>query len=431
MKNKIGKLMSAFDHIDSRFIGEAMEFYGEKTAMKTSFAKKTNRFIAAASAAAACLLLVALVLSSVLIRSEQQVYNPSDLPAESNGVEVVDTPESDGTVGMLYEVREDGKTARFVSFGSSTEETVVIASTYDGLPVVEMIMGPYWDHRNSGGYVKMAESSKYGSVYVKNLIISDTVEIFDDTILKCCPNLESVYIGAKVGKMRSWGFSSGEFEKVVKLEVSPENETYMSSGNCIIEKATGTLFRGCETSVIPADGSVKIIGADAFFGVIGLTSIEIPESVTAIERQAFAWTGIESIVLPAGLKKMGNNAFMGCMELVSVDLNGFTVIPAFAFDDCVSLKEVNGSENIVEIGQDAFFFCTDLESITFSTALKKIGATAFYACKAEIVFEGTQAEWNSIELHEKWNGHTDADCLIKKVICTDGEFVPVSLPLNK
>ena len=425
MKNKNEKLMSAFDHIDSRYIGEAMEYYGEKTAKKPAFAKKINRYVAIASAAAACLLIAALALPSLLIEREQGSYNPPPLRAEDTNSEVQTPPEHDGTKGLVYEIREDGETARFVSFGACTEETVVIATTYDGLPVVEMIMGPYHDHRNSGDNVHMNAMSSYGSKDVKHLIISDTVEKFDDIIMKCCPNIESVYIGAKVEKLRTWLFSSGEGEKIEKIEVSPDNEIYMSSGNCIIEKAPKTLIRGCKTSVIPADGSVEIIGRNAFSGALGLTHIEIPDCVTAIKGSAFSFTNLESITLPASLQEMGTSVFDFCDDLVSVDLNGYTVLPKMTFWSCDGLKEVKGSENLVEIQDDSFGHCMGLESITFGKALKKIGYGAFYACKAEITYEGTVEEWNAIEKDEKWQVYTDADWVLKKIVCTDGEIIPI------
>ena len=425
MKNKNEKLMTAFDHIDSRYIGEAMEYYAEKPAKKPVFTKKMNRFVAVASAAAACLLIVALALPALLIEREHGSYTPTDVRADDTNAEVQTPPEYDGTKGLIYEIREDGETARFVSFGACTEETVVIASTYDGKPVVEMIMGPYWDHINSGDNVRMNAMSSYGSKDVKHLIISDTVEKFDDTIMKCCPNIESVYIGAKVGNLRTWLFSSGEGEKIEKIEVSPDNEVYMSGENCIIEKATKTLIIGCKTSEIPDDGSVEIIGGHAFSGAAGLTSIVIPDCVTTIESDAFSWTSIESITLPANLQKMGTGVFVGCQKLESVDLNGFTQIPRSTFGSCTALKEVKGSENIVEIADDGFDFCKGLESITFGKSLKKIGYGAFYACTAVITYEGTIEEWNAIEKDEKWHIYTDANCVLKKIVCTDGEFVPV------
>jgi len=425
LKNKNEKLMTAFDHIDSRYIGEAMEYYAEKPAKKPAFTKKMNRFVAVASAAAACLLIVALALPALLIEREHGSYTPTDVRADDTNAEVQTPPEHDGTKGLIYEIREDGETARFVSFGACTEETVVIASTYDGKPVVEMIMGPYHDHINSGDNVRMNAMSSYGSTDVKHLIISDTVEKFDDTIMKCCPNIESVYIGAKVGKLRFWLFSSGEGEKIVKIEVSPDNEVYMSSGNCIIEKATKTLIRGCKTSVIPSDGSVEIIGHNAFSGAIGLTHIDIPDCVTVIKGSAFSNTNIESITLPASLQEMGTFVFDFCDDLVSVDLNGYTVLPEMTFWSCDALKEVKGSENLVEIQENAFGHCKGLESITFGKSLKKIGYGAFYSSKAVITYEGTIEEWNAIEKDEKWHIYTDANCVLKKIVCTDGEFVPV------
>lgn len=425
MKRKNEKLMTAFDHIDPAFVGEAMEYYSEKAVQKQNFARQTKRFVAVASAAAACLLLIAIALPTLLIEHDEGSYTPENFRAEDSDINVQTPPEHDGSKGLIYKINEDGQSASFVSFGTCEEETVIIASTYDGLPVTAMIMGTYWDHANSGEYVHMDPMASYGSTYVKNLIISDTVEKFDDTIMKCCPNIESVYIGAKVSKLRTWLFSSGEGEKIEKIEVSPYNEIYMSSGNCIIEKATKTLIIGCKTSTIPADGSVEIIGGRAFSGAVGLTSIVIPDCVTAIEYDAFSWTSIESITLPANLQKMGSGVFVGCQNLVSVDLNGFTQIPRMTFSSCTALKEVKGSESIVEIADDGFDFCKGLESITFGKSLKKIGYGAFYACTAVITYEGTMAEWNAIEKNEKWHIYTDERSVLKKIICTDGEIVPI------
>ena len=127
----------------------------------------------------------------------------------------------------------------------------------------------------------------------------------------------------------------------------------------------------------------------------------------------------------SNLQKMGTGVFVGCQNLVSVDLNGFTQIPRMTFSSCTALKEVKGSENIVEIADDGFDFCKGLESITFGKSLKKIGYGAFYACTAVITYEGTIEEWNAIEKDEKWHTYTDENCVLKKIVCTDGEFVPV------
>ena len=98
---------------------------------------------------------------------------------------------------------------------------------------------------------------------------------------------------------------------------------YHSSGNCIIETASKTLVVGCQTSVIPADGSVTSIDARAFEGCTGVITIVIPNGVTSIGAYAFAeCDNLTAIVLPNGVTSIDHDAFYGCARLTEI------VIPA-------------------------------------------------------------------------------------------------------
>lgn len=68
------------------------------------------------------------------------------------------------------------------------------------------------------------------------------------------------------------------------VSVEEDNAVYYSSGNCLIEKSTQTLYVGCKNSVIPS--GVKRIKTGAFEGS-EIASINIPVSVTCIESFAF------------------------------------------------------------------------------------------------------------------------------------------------
>lgn len=75
------------------------------------------------------------------------------------------------------------------------------------------------------------------------------------------------------------------------------------------------------------------IGASAFAYGSGLTSVEIPNSVTSIEIFAFG----------------------GCTELTSVEIgNSVTSIGAEAFYDCYGLTSVNLPASVTTIGENAF-----------------------------------------------------------------------------
>ena len=65
-----------------------------------------------------------------------------------------------------------------------------------------------------------------------------------------------------------------------------------------------------------------MIGSSAFSGCIGLTSVEIPNSVTEIRSSAFnGCTGLTSIEIPESLTSIGHNAFNYCGNLTTVVWN--------------------------------------------------------------------------------------------------------------
>jgi hypothetical protein len=115
-------------------------------------------------------------------------------------------------------------------------------------------------------------------------------------------------------------FDSSSFQYCSSLEsisIDPDNEHYYSEGNCLIRKDIKMLVLGCKTSVIPED--ITSIGAYAFEGCAGLTSIIIPEGVTEIGSSAFwSCTSLESITIPSSVTSIGFNAFCNCKKLESV-----------------------------------------------------------------------------------------------------------------
>lgn len=175
-----------------------------------------------------------------------------------------------------------------------------------------------------------------GSLYidgrlVTELIIPDSVEKIGDHAFAMCTSLKKVYIGAKTSQIGSKTFyfcdrltevtigngvqtiGSSAFEGCAMLQcidlpasvqsigqgaytqcsslktitVHPDNKVYHSTGYCLIETATKTLIRGCDSSSLPTDGSVTTIEANAFSGCMELQQILIPASVNCINGFAF------------------------------------------------------------------------------------------------------------------------------------------------
>lgn len=133
-----------------------------------------------------------------------------------------------------------------------------------------------------------------------------------------CTALEEIRVGQYVSQVEfeynseesSYTSYFGNTPALQKLTVDERNEFLYAEGNCIIEKATKTLVLGCKTSVIPAD--VVKIGSYAFYGK-GLTSLNIPESVTAIGIYAFAGGNtITTLRIPETVRNIDMYAFENC-----------------------------------------------------------------------------------------------------------------------
>ena len=129
-----------------------------------------------------------------------------------------------------------------------------------------------------------------------------------------------------------------------------------------------------EKVVIPSqiDGkSVTVIG-DNSFQFSEITSITIPDSVTAIGACAFASCPLlTSINLPDSVTEIGEMAFLDCTSLISINIpDSVTLISGCAFAGCTSLTLINIPESVTKICDSAFTNCTSLTSITVSGSVK-------------------------------------------------------------
>ena len=443
MKNEFFKdtrILDAIDHIDSDLIAETAQRIRPPASPKREAeqSKKTKFFTAWKQAAAlvACAVLMGALIPTVsyisggvanlLAGSGMAQDETFDIdhdgkpPVETEETaEVLDETESteavhDGSEGLLYEMSEDGTRAFFVGFGTCTDEDIVIASTYNGVPVTEM--------KNKHTYPR----EKFINEYAKSIRVSDSVEMIHDEVFCYCPNLESIHIGASV-----WYIVPPRADyydlKVTDITVSPENKTFTSTTGCLIEKGSKKIIFGCNNCVIPDDGSVVMIDILAFYGNRTLEHLVIPDCIRRIESEAFSnCDNLKSVVLPKNLEFLGEGAFEFSRSLVSVDLNGYTVIPGWAFNMAPKLTEIKGIENVTEIGQAAFVICHSLASINLGVGLKAIGESALWY-PVEINYSGTVEQWKAIEKGEEWYEYpveyTEAD-LPNLIICSDGALKP-------
>lgn len=198
-----------------------------------------------------------------------------------------------------------------------------------------------------------------------------------------------------------------------KTKVEPSNfEFYEKANNevCI----TGVINQG-DDSVLAIPTAITIgrevkmvteIAAGAFGNnMIGINSQN--NSVSTYSSVSSGVEGVRTVIIPDGVRKIGNGAFKGmsnletvtfrntketiefgtdvfayCSNLQSITLPGSpTEISAGMFKDCVSLANMPSPSSLRKIGAAAFSGCSNMYFATLPNDITEIGEMAFFGTK--------------------------------------------------
>ena len=96
-----------------------------------------------------------------------------------------------------------------------------------------------------------------------------------------------------------------------------------------------------------------------------LKEVSIGDGVTTIYNSMFRYCSADKIVIPNTITRIEPLAFADCSNLVDIETSeGVTYIGEEAFMNCVKLKKISISKNNIEyIGTGAFKGCSELEEV--------------------------------------------------------------------
>ncbi len=155
-------------------------------------------------------------------------------------------------------------------------------------------------------------------------------------------------------------------------------------------------------TTVTSIGSTAFMPADETMGAAGkLTSITIPQAVTAIGGGCFWGAALTSLTIPPNVATVGNYACRDCTRLTTVRYEG-SVIGGYMFGSCTALNSFTIANTVTRIGEHCFNYCGNLETITY---------------------EGSLEQWQAIPKGTSWDGKGGqgiAVSALTRINCLDG-----------
>ena len=248
---------------------------------------------------------------------------------------------------------------------------------------------------SDGSVTSIGYGAFNGCIRLTNITIPDSVTSIGGSAFSDCAGLTSITIPNSVTSIGGSAFYNTAYYN----NSSHWENGVLYNGNYLID-AKDTI-----SGSYTIKSGTKCISGSAFSGCTGLTSITIPDSVTSIGNYTFKnCSGLSSITIPDSVTSIGDFAFSRCTRLTNITIsNSVTNIDSSTFYECTGLMSITIPDSVTSIGYGAFMSCTGLTSITIPNSVTYIDRWAFANCGTfEILFEGTQEEWEKIIKGYHW-----------------------------
>ena len=340
-----------------------------------------------------------------------------------------------------------------------------IPDTYNGKPITAI------------GKNAFKSSGKIVTVFV-----SDSVKTIGEYAFNNCQKIDNITLGKQLTKINANAFAS--CSNLLKIIYNNETKAIVSDAfnGCanwteIEVNANNNTFKVIDNILYSKDGSklIKVPTGKSGEIIIGNNVTEI--GANALHR----CTQVTTISIGSGMNKIGSNAFLSCSNLLKIIYNNeTTAIVSDAFNGCTNWTEIEVnsnnntfkvidnilysedgnklikvptgrsgeiivSNNVTEIGTNAFSRCTQITAITIGSGVTQIQENAFNSCSnlsriiynnetmaiSKVAFSSTE-NWTKIEVNSNNNTFKvindilyskDGTKILRVPTGIDGEFV--------
>lgn len=258
---------------------------------------------------------------------------------------------------------------------------------------------PAWDAGNCYNYVATiseqnmeVQSITYGDPNVTEWVEQEIESgIGTVVVVNTAGNLATLLANANPGQITglriNGGLNETDFQYIREnltalevLDLAGSDITELPTRALAFYESMGLSDNTTLKEVILPEG-LKTIGNSAFAMCTALEKVNIPSTVTTLGRWILENTQVASFTIPDGVTEIPASCFYGTDITSIVIPANVTSIGAWAFEGCDKLQSVVIEGNISEIPECCFIYISSLTSVTLPEGVTSIGADAFNQCK--------------------------------------------------
>lgn len=179
-----------------------------------------------------------------------------------------------------------------------------------------VIVPSYAEYEGESYPVTIIERDAFSGMGIKSVVLPDTVVEIEDSAFRNCPKLVEASLGKSLKIIGNLAFESCKWLRALNIPETVIQVGYHAiEGTRILESQRGVIYLG-----------------HVLYGYNGWlpehSYIEVRKGTTVIADSAFnrkdvyldEWKNLEGVVLPEGIKRVGDAAFLMCRELKHVNL---------------------------------------------------------------------------------------------------------------
>ncbi|MGN0302902.1 MAG: leucine-rich repeat protein, partial [Prevotella sp.] len=203
----------------------------------------------------------------------------------------------------------------------------------------------------------------YTAMNVKKITLSGNLNAIDLN--------NGYYITSDEGRLLNYGSGNGALKYCTTPDILDLSDAIFGEGADYHpeDMTISKLFPTLKSVLLPTHESQKVIPADCFYNMTGITDVMIPSHYEVIGERAFK-----------GCKNLNDPKFPSTLKEILSE----------AYSGALNIKNIKFNDNLEFIGNCAFYCNSAVEecqkTITFPSSLKYMGPGAFYGRRFEDIY---------------------------------------------